>query len=87
MEVDVNPQGRIRVERVRDFGDIWLALELIKRLGLYDFFPQVLPPGREKISWAKLAYVLIIPMYRDSAIRKANFMLPNIIMDTQPWQI
>jgi len=63
VEVDVNPPGRIRVERVRDFGDIWLALELIKRLGLYDFFHQVMPPGREKISWAKLACVLIIARF------------------------
>jgi len=29
VEVDINA---VRVERVRDFGDIWLALELIKRL-------------------------------------------------------
>lgn len=58
--VDINA---VRVERVRDFGDIWLALELIKRLGLYDFFHQVMPQGREKIPWAKLACVLIIARF------------------------
>lgn len=60
VEVDINA---VRVERVRDFGDIWLALELIKRLGLYDFFHQVMPQGREKIPWAKLVCILIIARF------------------------
>ena len=34
--VEINIRG-VRTERTRDFGDIWLALELLKRLGLYDF--------------------------------------------------
>jgi transposase len=62
--VEVNLNG-VRVERVRDFGDVWLALELIKRLGLYDFFHRVIPPGREKIPWAKLALVLLIARFCD----------------------
>lgn len=60
VEVNLNA---VRVERVRDFGDIWLALELIKRLGLYDFFHRVMPPGREKIPGAKLALVLLIARF------------------------
>ncbi len=62
--VEVNITA-VRVERVRDFGDIWLALELIKRLGLYDFFHQVIPLGREQIPWAKLALVLLIARFCD----------------------
>lgn len=62
VEVNVNA---VRIERVRDFGDIWLALELIKRLGLYDFFHRLIPPGREKIPWAKLALVLVIARFCD----------------------
>jgi transposase len=53
----------IRTERVRDFGGIWLALELLKRLGLYQFFQQVMPVGREKIPWADLACVLTIARF------------------------
>lgn len=60
--VEVNLSA-VRTERVRDFGDIWLALELLKHLGLYDFFHQVMPPGREKIPWADLACVLIIARF------------------------
>ena len=55
--VEVNVRG-IRTERVRDFGDIWLALQLLKRLGLVEFFHQVMPVGREKIPWADLACIL-----------------------------
>ncbi len=60
--VEVNVRA-VRTERVRDFGDIWLALELLKRLGLYEFFRQLMPLGREKIPWADLASVLIIARF------------------------
>ena len=57
--VEVNIRG-VRTERPRDFGDIWLGLELMRRLGLLEFFRRVLPRGRENIAWADLACVLII---------------------------
>ena len=57
VEVDIHG---FRTERVRDFGDIWLALELIKRLGLDEFFHRVMPVKREEVRWADLACVLII---------------------------
>jgi len=60
--VEVNVRG-VRTERVRDFGDVWLALQLLKRLGLLEFFHQVMPAGREKISWADLACVLTIARF------------------------
>jgi transposase len=62
--VEVNVRG-IRTERVREFGDIWLALQLLKHLGLFAFFRQVLSAGREKISWADLACVLVIARFCD----------------------
>jgi len=62
VEVDVR---RVTVERSRDFGDIWLALELLRRLGLLEFFQQVLPSGREKISWAELASILVVARFCD----------------------
>jgi len=57
VEVDV---GAVRTERTRDFGDVWLALELLRRLGLPEFFRRVLPRGREEICWADVACILII---------------------------
>jgi len=60
--VEVNVRA-VRTERVRDFGDIWLALELLRRLGLYQFFRQVMPPGREKIPWGDLACILTIARF------------------------
>jgi len=60
--VEVNVRG-VRTERVRDFGDIWLAIQLLKRLGLMEFFHQVMPAGREKSPWADLACVLTIARF------------------------
>ena len=60
--IEVNLRG-IRTERARDFGDVWLAVELLKRLGLTDFFHQFLPPGREQIPWAELACILVIARF------------------------
>jgi transposase len=60
--VEINIKG-VRTEKVRDFGDIWLAFQLLKRLGLYDFFKKVMPPGRAKIAWSDLAYVLTIARF------------------------
>lgn len=57
--VEVNIGG-IRTERTRDFGGIWLGLELLRRLGLLEFLRRVLPKGREDLCWADLACVLII---------------------------
>jgi len=62
--VEVNVRG-VRTERVRDFGDIGLALQLLKRLGLVGFFHQVMPAGREKIPWADLACILTIARFCD----------------------
>lgn len=56
VEVDVS---KVRVERSRSFGGAWLALELIGRLGLEEFLSEVMPHGREEISWAVMAQVLI----------------------------
>src|ERR1700682_1544333 len=42
VEVD---RTRMRVENCRQFGAPWLALELVKRLGLYEVFQRTLPAG------------------------------------------
>jgi len=60
--VEVDLQA-VRTERSVDFGDIWLAMELLKRLGLMDILHQAMPKGREKIPWADLALILIIACF------------------------
>jgi len=49
----------IRVERSRQFGDVYLALALWRGTGLEVLCEQLLPAGGERISWAKMAAVLV----------------------------
>ena len=60
--VEVNLSG-VYTERTRDFGDLWLALSLLKRLGLVDFIRKVIPRKRGKIPWSDLALVLILTRF------------------------
>ena len=57
--IEVNANA-VRVERCREFGGPWLALELIKTLGLDQFLKQTLPSGREDVAWSVMALVLVI---------------------------
>jgi hypothetical protein len=45
--VEVDLEG-IRVERTRDFGDIFLGLTLWRILGFDEFFSRRLPAGEKK---------------------------------------
>ena len=57
VEVDTT---RVRVENRRDFGGPWLALEMVRRLGLEDFLDATIPKGQEEIPWSAMALVLVI---------------------------
>ena len=57
--VEVNASA-VRVENCRQFGGPWLALELIRRLGLDEFFEQVMPRRQESVPWSVSALLLII---------------------------
>ena len=46
--VEVNAAGE-RVENCRQFGGPWLALEIVRRLQLDEFFKKVIPSGCERI--------------------------------------
>ena len=48
------------MENCRQFGGPWLALELIRRLGLDEFFEEVMPRGQESVPWSVSALILII---------------------------
>jgi transposase len=52
--------GAVRVENCRQFGGPWLALELIRKLGLHDFLKRTLPSGSEDVPWSLTALILII---------------------------
>ena len=49
----------IRIERSRQFGDVYLALALWRGMGLEDLCERLLPAGKERIGWAKMAAVLV----------------------------
>jgi hypothetical protein len=53
----------IRVERSRQFGDVYLALALWRGTGLEALCQQLLPEGKERIAWAKLAAVLVVARF------------------------
>lgn len=57
MEVDTSA---VRVENSRQFGGPWLALELIDKLGLVEFFDRVMPRARSKVPWSTSALILIV---------------------------
>ena len=56
VEID---RTRVRVENCRQFGGPWLALQLVKRLGLDDFLRRAMPRGREKVPWSLTALILV----------------------------
>src|SRR6266545_4986760 len=49
----------VRIERSRQFGDVYLALALWRGTELEDLCEQLLPAGQERIAWAKMAAVLV----------------------------
>ena len=58
LAVPVRLKG-IRIERSRQFGDVYLALALWRGMGLEDLCERLLPIGKERIGWAKMAAVLV----------------------------
>jgi len=59
-EVDVRG---VRVERVREFGQVYLALWLWRRLGLHTLLNELIPSGREEVPWERIACLLTIARF------------------------
>ena len=59
---EVNVRG-VRVERLREFGEVYLALSLWRRLGLHTLLRRLIPSGREEIAWESVACVLTIARF------------------------
>ena len=58
LTVPVRLKG-VRVERSLRFGDVYLALALWRGTGLEELCEQLLPIGKERIPWAKMAALLV----------------------------
>jgi transposase len=57
--VEVDLSG-VFVERVREFGGPWIALQLIGKLGLKAELDRLMPVGREEVPWSVMSLVLVI---------------------------
>jgi len=60
--VEVQLRG-VRLERLRDFGEVWLAWGLWRLLGLDALLAEKMPTGREEISWATVAAILTLARF------------------------
>ena len=55
--------SRVSIERLRHFGNVYLALALWRRLGLHEFFDDVMTQGREEIPWSIIACILTLARF------------------------
>jgi len=53
----------VRLERLRDFGDVWLSWGLWRMLGLDRLLEGAIEPGGEEVSWATMAAILVIARF------------------------
>ena len=60
VEVDANG---LRVEQVRSFGGPWLGLALARELRLDRVLEELLPAGREEVSWAVMAQLAVLARF------------------------
>jgi transposase len=51
---------QVRVERVRQFGRVYLGLALWRRLKLHKHLEALMPQGREQIEWDLIACILVL---------------------------
>jgi len=51
---------RVRLERGRTFGDVWLGWTLWRALRLDELCQEVMPEGRESVPWSTMAAILVL---------------------------
>lgn len=92
--------NKITVERSRSFGDVWLAWKLWQALGLDEFCRAKLGAGRERVSWADIAAILVIARlcepsselhiaedwYRRTALEDVLGIPPHVVHHTRLYQ-
>ena len=57
VEIDTR---NVVVENFRDFGGVWVGLQVMDLLGLPEFVWKALPEGREEVPWRCMALVLVL---------------------------
>lgn len=57
----------VRLERLRDFGDVWLAWGLWRLLELDTLLAGLMPRGREDVPWATVAAILTLARFCEPA--------------------
>lgn len=60
--IEVELKG-VRFERLRDFGDVWLAWGLWRLLGLDTLLPAKMSDGRAEVPWATVAAILTLARF------------------------
>lgn len=75
--------GRVRVERSRSFGDVWLAWTLWRVLGLDEFCRAVQPHDRERVPWADVISILVLARFCEpsSELHIAESWYPQTALD------
>ena len=53
----------VRVERVREFGPVYLALSLWRRLGLHTLLQEIIAAGDEEVPWELTACLLTVARF------------------------
>jgi transposase len=53
----------VALDRLRDFGDVWLACGLWRLLELDKLLEDLMPRGREEVSWATVAAILTVARF------------------------
>jgi transposase len=53
----------IQLDRLRDFGDVWLALGLWRLLKLDEWLAEIMPRGDEEVPWPVVAAILAIARF------------------------
>ncbi len=71
--------GAMEVTRVREFGQVWAALAVWRRLGLDRLLAEVMPEGREKVGWDVIACILTAAKFCEQDTEKGitEAWLPN----------
>jgi transposase len=64
--IEIDPD-RVEVRRCREFGGVWLAWELVRRLGLDAFVARTMPRGREAVPWPLMVWVLVLSRLCDAS--------------------
>lgn len=63
--ISVVPE-KVRVEKVRDFGDAWVGVGIWKLLELDQFFSKNIAGGKEEIGWETMISFLTVSRFCDS---------------------